>query len=73
MDASLSGSWSAPQLGGRALTAAAGSSGSKWIKGGGAERDLRAAETRLAGINRKGVCVRPFALITGISSRLSTP
>lgn len=73
MDVSLSGSWSASEHGGRALTAAAGSSSSKWIKGGGAERDLRVAETRLAGINRKGVCVRPFALITGISSRLSTP
>lgn len=73
VDLSLSGSWWALEHGGRALTASAGSSSSKWIKGGGAERDLRVAETRLAGINRKGVCVRPFALITGISSRLSTP
>lgn len=29
------------------------------------------AETRLAGINRQGACVRVFALITGISLLLS--
>lgn len=73
VDVLHSGSWLASEHSGRALTGAAGSSNSKWIKGGGAPRDLRVAETRLAGINRRGVCVPQFALIIGISSRLSTP